>query len=348
VIGKNKITEIEVVGHSLEACCVARGLANDGNSVVFIQTGKLGWPADDMCDYISEYGYDVICDIGIVDDFLSLNNAQYAHVPYNKLQMTNDMNGIVSYPLNNTSFGSNDEIIQMRNRVTNLREFIKEINDAPNYINIYKKFFPKWLYESLIRRIGMNKWHLRQSKISKANFIKELALDHLGNADNGYIYYPKNGYESLCTKILDDPMITVVERDIKDVKKIIPVNNRGKGMIIMDNRVDYLCNYIFGNLSRIDLKFDKVSFSELRDYDEYQCIDIGTVLTPYKDYWSFSSGWQKASRVYSTERTMTSKEEYSIIQPLSANVKMLNDYRDLIDKYPGKKYIYPRSMTVLL
>jgi UDP-galactopyranose mutase len=247
-----------------------------------------------------------------------------------------------------STFGSNNEIIEMRKRADNIFTFLQDISDAPNYINIYKKFFPKWLYESVLRRIGVNKWKLRQSKISKHSFIKELQLDHIASNDNGMVYYPKHGYEDLCNKILDDGNIEIEKIDISKVKKIMPENKRGRKVVLMDNRIDYVCGYIFGNLSRIDISTQVVDVTDIKTHDEFQCIDIGPIITPYKDYWAISHGWHKCVKIFSNLMDKEKPHSPSLIQPTMDNVKMLAEYVDLVKMYPGKSFVFPKSMTVLL
>ena len=92
-----------VIGYSLDAVLLARELAVKGKKVTFLQTGKLGYPLDEINDYISYEDMLRIKAMHINVQFKKLINSTYAFIPYEQVKFVNNKNGLISWPLNRSS-----------------------------------------------------------------------------------------------------------------------------------------------------------------------------------------------------------------------------------------------------
>lgn len=104
----NNITFV-VIGYTLDSAILAREIASKGQKVVFMQTGTLGYPLDDIREYISYEDFLKIRSFRIGEKFKKLHNSTYVHIPFDNLKFVNNRNGLISYPLNRTSFESAEE-----------------------------------------------------------------------------------------------------------------------------------------------------------------------------------------------------------------------------------------------
>ncbi len=145
-----------IIGYSIDAVLYARELAEADNEIVFIKTGKLGYPLDDIKECLTETSVNKIKQFLPKVDFKKMVNFTYMFLPYDQLNFVNGRNGLVSYPLNRKSLESAEELEQIEICFNNLERFKKKLDKSTNYINMCKKFFPQWLYNSLIKYIGIN------------------------------------------------------------------------------------------------------------------------------------------------------------------------------------------------
>lgn len=324
-----------IVGYSLDSVLLARDLANKGASVTFLETGKLGYPLDNLRDYISQVSMQRIKDIEPSTTFLKSINDIYAFYPYSQLEFVNSHNGLISFPLNKKSFESAEEWEQIEACISQLGDFNMKLDQAANFINIYKKFFPKWLYDSMIKFMGVNKWGgIKQAKLTKEGLSKEICLAQLTSNGTGPVYRPEEGYEVLCRKLLVHPKIKQDKMGITQMKEFIVKRHKNVDVIVCDNRIDYVCSYAHG-------KFDRVRFREEVSTDsvneEFMDIDDGIVFTPMKPYWSISNEKGNKRKMFSEVIEEMSSHEISALPPTLVNRKIYGEYKKLLNLYSGKQ-----------
>lgn len=344
---RNQINEYIIVGYSLEACVISRKMASLGHVVNFVPSGKLGYPYDEIGDSLNEWGMKKVIELVDINT-KKMSNAFHVHVPYANLRMVNDNNGLINFPLNRLSFESAEEWEQIKNRVNTFDDFNKKIDDAVNYINIYKKFLPKWLFESLVKHLGINKWKLKQSQFTKESLLREVNLNHLGESKPKVVYKPVDGFQNLCSVLLDHKNIKIRNHPIGEIKELLRMRIRNSIVVYIDNRIDYICDYSMGKLDRVDLLTENVTDSEKSRMDEYACIDESSILTPYMDYWATVSSEGKTLKLFSEEVTKIGKFDQNLIVPSQSNLKMINEYTKLFKRYPNKDFILPAPLTILI
>lgn len=344
----NKPTkELIIMGYSLDSCMMARHRAEKQNqNVTYLTTGKLGYPFDDIREYITYENVLEIISLGVNVAFKRMPNSVYAFVPYNELKFVNNRNGLMSYPINKTSFDSAEEWEQVHQCIHHIDEFRHDLENASNYINIYKNFFPKWLYDSILRYMGVTKWGgIRQSKLTREGLAREIDMSCLDCNKSMTIYRPELGYESLCKELLNHPNITTGSIDIRKVNSMILKRHKTAEVVLADNRVDYVCNYTHGN-------FDRVQFigehSNEPNLEEFFDISEGVVFTPTKDYWCISNELGNVVKVRSELIDTLNYTKQSEIPMTTNNKKMYEEYQKMINLYSGKiLYLSSQLSTVI-
>lgn len=324
-----------LIGYTLDACIMAREIAiKENRKVHFLKTGKLAYPLDDINDYISYEDTIILYTLGIDAVYKKLINSTYAFIPYEKLKFVNTRNGLISYPMNKASFDSAEEWEQLEFCLHKMKEFRETLSLATNFINIYKNFFPKWLYDSLLKYMGINKWGgIKQSQFSSDGLAKEINLSYLDGNVSGTVYKPINGYEDIANQLLDHPNIKIDEIDIRSVHKMLLTRNQSADIILADNRVDAVCNYTYGNFDRVKFTCQTGSESEM---DEFIDINEGIVFTPLFDYWCATNDKGKINKIYSTEINELNYYEQSEIPMTISNAKLYGKYKKMLTLYSGK------------
>jgi hypothetical protein len=335
-MAKKKLTYI--IGYSIDACLYARSLANNEQDVIFIRTGPLGYPYDYIGDFITEK--DVIKINKQLNEPIQVQplvNSRYVFFPYDDLKMINSKNGLLSYPLNKLSFESPEELDSVVDCAKNITLFMETVKNSSNYINMYKSFFPKWLYDSIIKYMGVSKWGgLRQSKLTKKALMKELDLSLISGFGTGVIYKPVLTYEEICNELLNSPRIKIDDNeDISNMTKTIKTRFNNADIMFMDNRIDSFIGYHHGALDRIDITSEITSEQGLEEFID---VDDGIVLTPKKPYWCATNKLGVIQKISSelVDITQTHDKKPTILCPTNNNVKMINDYEELLKLYSGK------------
>lgn len=324
-----------IIGYSLDSAMFARELASKrGIDITYLQTGKLGHPLDATRDYISYENLLQIKSLGVDVEFKKLTNSTFVYIPYNDLKFVNNRNGLISYPLNKSSFDSAEEWEQVEFCLSKIGEFRDNLEDASNFINIYKNFFPKWLYDSLLKYMGINKWGgIRQSKFTREGLAREIDLSCLDSNNTGSVYRPKDGYESLCESLLDHPNIKMGHIDIRNINRMLTQRSKHVDIVLADNRVDMICNYTYGSFDRVEFIADH---SNEQNLEEFYDISEGIVFTPTKDYWCISNELGDIVKVRSRYVDELNFRGQSIIPTTTHNRKLYSEYQKVLTLYSGK------------
>ncbi len=325
--------ETIIIGYSIDAALYARELAEADNKITFLKTAKLGYPLDDMKDCITEQSVNKLKVFLPNLEFKKHINYSYIFLPYNSLDFVNNHNGLINYPLNKKSFECAEESEQIEACSLNLDKLKVRLENSNNYINIYKKFFPKWLYDSLVKHIAINKWGgCKQSKFTKEALYKEVNLNFLNNPNSGILYEPMHSYEDICKALLSHSNIKIMEANVDKLKKLILEKNKIADVILMDNRVDYICGYAQGKFERVKLTIEP---SVEKYHEELFEINQGIVFTPLKDYWCIINDFGNVRKMYS-QCIRESSKEASLLIPSIINKKIYEDYKYLLNLYSGK------------
>lgn len=329
------IKSVVVIGYTIDSVILARELAQKHNKqVTYLQTGNLGYPLDDLNDYISYEDAILLNTLGVDTEYKKLINGTYIYMPFDSLKFVNGRNGLISYPLNKSSFDSAEEWEQLEFCLHKLNEFRDALEDSTNFINIYKNFFPKWLYDSLLKYIAVNKWgKIKQSQFSREALSKEINLSYLDSSNTGVVYKPTCGYGNVCNQLLNHVNIKTSNIHISEINKILTTRYQNKDIILCDNRVDYICNYTYGNFDRVQFKSET---SKEQNIEEFIDISEGIVFTPMKDYWGIISDHGLVTKLYSTNVNTLNYTKQSDIPMTSNNKKIYFEYKKMLNLYSGK------------
>ena len=335
-----------IIGYTLDACTFARKKAEEGYKVVFQKTATLGHPLDIITDYISYEDVLKLKVLGVNTEFNRISMNTFAYIPYDDIKFVNTRNGLFFWPLCKSSFESGVEWEEVIDLLYGITEFRAKVSSSSNQVGVYKTAFPKWLFDSLLKHIGINKWGgLRQSKMSKDGLSREIDISCLDGSNPGTYYTPVKGYESLCEDILNHPNITVNELNIKDVRKFLDKNWRNTEVYLSDNRVDLIFGYTFGVLERVIWAANPVLESECT---ELMDISNGIVLTPSMPFWCASNHFGKAKRIYAEKVTDLFYTGASILAPAQSNTKCLSEYATLLRLQKGKILMLDRDFYTVM
>ena len=324
-----------IIGYTLESVLWARQIALSGSKIVYIKSGKLGHPYDEVNEYLSLGDINLIKSLKVDFPVKKLHNGTYIHIPYDQLKFVNNRNGLISFPLNKSSFESAEEWEQIEICIKKLDKFRENLSNASNFVNIYKNFFPKWLYDCLLKHVGINKWgSFRQSKFTREALDKEINLSQLKNFGTGDVYRPKISYEKLCNSLLKNKNIEVKEITIEELRDFIVARHKNTEIALTDNRVDYICKYAHGNFDRVEFKCEKIKDPNMEEF-----IDIGEgiVFTPTKDYFCALKEEGIITKITSKKIDTLNYCEQSCLSPTAYNRKLYNEYKKLINLYSRKK-----------
>lgn len=323
-----------IFGYSLDAAYLARELANRDFKVEFYLTGELGYPYDRINDYFSYEDTIRIKSLGIDAKYECLSNATYLFVPFNELKMVNSRNGLISYPFNHSSFESAEEREEIDSLLKNIGLFNENITNTNNVLNVYKSFFPKWMFDSLLKNIGINKWGgIKQNKYTASGITKEINISTLDSNHVDAIYRPESGFVDLCIQLLNHPNIETQAYPIEKVNSIIIKKYKNAEMIMMDNRVDYVCKYSQGIFDRVIWNTEP---NNEKIVEEFIDADDGIVFTPNKDYWCITNKHGIITKIKSTLIDDLRSNQMTLIAPTVHNYKIYQSYRKMLGLYSGK------------
>jgi hypothetical protein len=353
-VGIMKNNEVYIVGYSLDSCVAARKFAQEGNHVYHVCTGPLGYPHDEIGEFLTEEGRKVLLTYIPGLKLIPVFNSRYLFVPYDSLKMINNKNGLISFPLNKSSFETASELEQMC--AVNLDGFVSEIVESQNPSSVIKKHFPKWMYESIGKVMLGNKWGFKQNKLSAGAFIKEFGITYgkdykkskmlgLNDTNNGTIYYPSVSYADLCEQFLDHPNISKETRNIEWLQKNINSRIKAKEYIVMDNRIDFACKYMAGKLDRSTMwseTIDPNAAEELIDMGE------GVVQTPMKDHWCVSVQGKQVKKIFSKPIVSINTPVLGELADTLANEKTYQEYQEMIQLYSRKHLSLRRLIKTVL
>lgn len=313
----------------------ARQLANKGESVIYIQTGDLAYPLDIVGDYITDIDVNNLKKLGCQDvHFNTSINSRYVFMPYNDLKFVNSTNGLVSYPINKLSLESAEEFDDLMACAEQLPSLMARLKDSTNFISAYKNFFPKWLYDSLLKHIGVNKWGMRQSKLSRSALIKSFELERLRHTGTGIIYKPDISYSDICDLLLIHPNIKRETSDIDKMKSFMIARHKNLNIHFMDNRIDVLTGYSYGQFDRIKLTSELTSEHGM---EEFYDVSNGIVFTPLKPYWCAINTQGSVRKLFSETFDRTNDFTITELVPSINNAKLKEEYKNLLVLYAGKK-----------
>ncbi len=154
----------------------------------------------------------------------------------------------------------------------------------------------------------------------------------MGNNGSGFVYKPAETYENICKELLNHKNITkILTVELSKLKTFLIERQKNVDVVLMDNRVDYLCNFSQGKFDKIDIYTE--TSSEMNE-EEFIDINEGIVITPMKKYFCIINELGNITKVYSNLTSDYTK--YSTVISTINNKKIYKDYQNLLNLYSGK------------
>lgn len=339
---------VVVVGYTLDACYIARTLANNPSckSVTFINTGILGYPLDTMKDFLTEASVLKLQDAGVKCDFTKYHNARFMYIPHKNLAIQNNTNGLFQYPLNKASFSNDAEYANLINGIGDMEVFMDEYKETTKPHVLYSSKIGKYIIRGIFDRIPNNKFNgIKISKMTSRSYKKEFPMDFIGDVGTGNIYYPSTSYNDICMELLNHPKIRIRTGDISKIKDTVSLRIKNTTVYMCDNRVDIVCNYMYGMFDRI--RHYVSNTKNVYDSMEPNCVRDGVILTPMDQSWGASCHGDERVNIY-TVGCNPGDAMLSDLVPVFRNQQMLAKYKNLFTLYADKVLMIGSKIETIL
>lgn len=329
-----------IYGHSIEACLTARQIVSEGHDVVFHATEALGKVEDHLGDFILEQYAELILKYSL--QIIPLPNALHVHVPYELIKFNNSTNGLMKFPLTRMSFESKNDADVFSTMEKEIIEFVNDTSEC-NFINNFKSLLPKQYYDVVWKHMGLNRWGLRHSQMSRWNYIKELGLSDYSKKTPYVLWKPRTTYGDLCADIIEHPSIELIQTDIRELKKIWTNSKLNKNVLVMDNRVDWLCDYRFGLLER--KRTTKVVGVDVSNYENF--LSNGFIFTPHDVNFGIKLENGIGTSYSNEDSNELSLDVSRVLSPSLENSKYIDEYSSIVSRYRDRNLLLPKSVTLL-
>lgn len=327
-----------VIGYTMDAVMEAVSLATDGKEVTLVATGKPGESADAYGDLLSE-GYSVMLDTLLPGrlQYTRYMNPRFIYMPYSKVKVANRTNGVIQYPLSRKSFCDDSEWKECCEAFAKkeIQDVLADKTLSPSkLVTAMKNNMPQKFVDTFCKAMQVTRWRgMQLSGFSMLAFNFEFRLDHLSDESyNEFYVRPSLSYAEICDELCRTYGVNVEITPVNKVKGYIVSRKIPGDVIIMDNRVDQYLDYIGGRFDR-----SKV-WSTLEPVPpELKHSPDGFYLTPLNECWGTGIFDGKARKFMSSPMNTLYDTEVSEIPATKNNVKLYNQYSELVRHYGNKK-----------
>ena len=343
-------TQVSIIGYSLDAIleAVRRSTVAD-TDVVFLATANLGDPLDAYGDCISNRYADVISELtGNGMAFEEYVNPRYVYLPYGGVKITNRHNGVIPFPLTKKSFDDEDEWRECSVAIKSkeIVDCMKDLSLPPTkVVTALKNVMPEIFIDTFIKAMGITRWRgVQASRLSMQGYKYEFPLEFIDKTDyNEYFSKPKITYRDLCMRILKRFGIPFKKITLQEAKRIVTDNQYPGHVVIMDNRVDQMVDYIGGRFER-----QRFYTIKMKVPPELEFAGDGLFYTPLSTCWAVSVFNGKAKRFMSEVVETLYGEEITEIPSTKANIKMYDTYVNLIKQFGDKELMLGQRVETLI
>jgi hypothetical protein len=329
--------KVYVIGYTLDAMLQAASLASNGNAVEFLETASVGSQLDDYNDLVSESCKDILDALlpGMLE-YKEYLNPRYFYMPFDKVAIKNTTNGVIQFPLSKKSFADEAEWKETVEAYAN-PEVQKIVNDKANapsrLVTVMKDTMPEAFVNTFCKAMQNMRWRGTQlSHLTMYGFDYEFPMQHLGDESYTECYYkPNHTFHEICAAISNIFQILVRKIDGETAHRYITDRNIPGQVVVMDNRVDQYLDYVAG-------KFDRTRmWCETDDMPpELRYAPEGFYNTPLNSVWGVSTIGGVCKKFFAEPVTTLYDTFISEIPSTKANIKMHNEYCDLIQHYGNK------------
>jgi hypothetical protein len=341
---------VTIIGYSLDAILEAVRRSTESNAdVVLLSTATPGTPLDSYGDCISNRYAEVISELLggnlAYDEYV---NPRYIYLPYNGVKITNRRNGVIQFPLSGKSFDSQEEWAECARCMADpaVVESMSDMSLPPTKIfTAMKGAMPQKFVDTFVRAMGITRWRgVQVSRLSMQGYRYEFPLEYIGRADyNEYFCRPKMSYANICKKIMSRFGISHREITLEEASSIVKDNKFPGHVVVMDNRVDQLVDYIGGRFDR--QKFKAVT---MKVPPELEFAGDGLFYTPLSTCWAVSVFDGKARRFMSEVVETLYGDDITEIPSTRSNIKLYDTYVNLIKQFGDKELMLGQRVETLI
>lgn len=346
-----KTQSVTILGYSLDAVLEAIRRATMPNTeVTMVVTAPLGSPLDSYGDGISNRYAEMLSDLlGGMVEFEEYVNPRHMYIPYSQVKIANKRNGVIQFPLSSKSFDDEAEwkecVEGMKDK--DIQATMADLSLPPTkLIAAMKSAMPQKFVDTFIRAMTSNRWRgIQASRVSMQGFKYEFPLDFLASKDhNEYYARPvKTSFKSICARLLRQFNINIKSVNLEEAKKMVTNNQYPGTMVIMDNRVDQMMDYIGGRFER-----QKIYPINMKVPPELEFAGDGIFYTPMSSCWAVSIFNGKAKRFMSEIVHTLYDQDISEIPSTKANIKLYDSYVNLAKQFGNKELMLGQRVETLI
>ena len=342
--------QVTIIGYSLDAILEAvRQVTCSNARVTLLATAEPGTPLDSYGDCIGSRYADVISElVGGTVRFEEYVNPRHMYLPYSGVKITNRRNGVIQFPLSRKSFDDDGEWRECAECMASaeVQESMADLSQPPTKIlTALKNRMPSKFVDTFIRAMGITRWRgVQLSKITMQGYRYEFPLEWFGKDDyNEGFCRPNISYNEICGRILarfgiDSRLIT-----LEEASDVVKDNKYPGHVIVMDNRVDQLVDYIGGRFER-----QKFSAIRMKVPPELEFAGDGLFYTPLSTCWAVAVFNGKAMRFMSDVVETLYGQDITEIPSTRANIKMYDTYVNLIRQFGDKELMLGQRVETLI
>ena len=330
---------VYIIGYTMDAVMEAVSLATQGDKeVILLATAEVGQTLDDYGDLVSQAYREVLDAVlpGMLE-FTEYANPRFFYIPYEKVAISNSTNGVIQYPLSKKSFNDENEWKECVEKFADpaIQEVINNQANAPSkLVTVLKNKMPQKFVNTFCKALQATRWRgIQLSHLSMNAFTYEFPFTELGNDNyNEFYYRPNHTYHEICAALTNVFNITVERADDATARKYITDRNIDGKVLIMDNRVDQYLDYVAG-------RFDRVRMWSVNEKvpPELRYSRDGLYYTPLNSCWAVTLFDGKCKKYMAEEMTTLYDNFTSEIPSTKTNLKLHNQYCDLVGHYGNKK-----------
>jgi hypothetical protein len=158
-------------------------------------------------------------------------------------------------------------------------------------------------------------------------------MEYLSTSTLPTLYWPVDSWKVVCQQLLDHPNISVSSFAIGNTRDYISRRHKPARVIVSDNRIDHVFNYMHSGLSRIMWESSIVSPGSI---DELVDVSSGIIMTPAKPYWGVVADDLNVrllvSRICPASLALPPQ---SVLPPTLVNEKTLMEYVKMVSLFRG-------------
>lgn len=330
--------KVYIIGYTIDAMVEAVSQATQGKEVTFLATAGVGEQLDGYGDLVSGRSKDVLDTLlpGMLE-YTRYDNPRFFWMPYDRVAIKNTQNGVIQYPLSRKSFCDDAEWKACADAFSDnkVQDVVNDKSAAPSkLVSALKAAMPQAFADTFCKAMQSTRWRGTQlSHLTMYGFEYEFPLGELGNESyNEYYYRPNHTFHEICAALSNVFAITVTPVDLNRAREYIVNRDVDGRVIIMDNRVDQLLDYVAGRFDRTRMWCVKEKVPPEIRYGR-----DGLYYTPLNTCWAVSVFGGKCLKFMSEPVTTLYDTFVSEIPSTRNNIRLHNQYCELVQRYGDKR-----------